>query len=213
MKFIKGCFVGLTLLMGSYANAAIITFDFSGTSANKIANSLVFNANGYLLTVTARAKFTDENGRHDLDAKVESFSQGLGVYSGKGDSKRLDNTANLQEELFFQLSSDLYPDVDFTWAEISFGKKWSSQLESGEKAQVRFGSPEDAVFINGSVASEQMMLSGSSTLISVKPGSGAEDNGFRVQQIALDVPEPTSLAVLSLGLLGLGARRFARKVK
>ncbi len=211
MKLLKGCFISLALLAGSFANASIVNFDFRGDGGNQLHDSLNFKAGSFNLTVTAHAWTIDEFGtKTKVDAKVEQFTQGLGVSSGVGDSYRLDDTESLNEKLMFKLTSDVNPYAKFTWTEIFFGSNWMSKLEDGEMAQVRFGYPHKAHFLSGSADSYAIDLDGYSTLIDLQPGSSDADNGFRVQAISVDVPEPSSLAVLSLGLLGLGVRRFQK---
>ncbi len=211
MKFLKGCFISLALLTGSFANASIVNFDFRGDGGNQLFDSLLFKSGSFNLTVTAHAWTVDELGnKTKIDAQVEQFTQGLGVSSGVGDSFRLDDTESLKEKLMFKLTSDVNPFAKFTWTEIFFGSRWLSQLEEGEMAQVRFGYPHKASFLSGSADSYAIDLDGYSTLIDIQPGSSTEDNGFRVQAISVDVPEPSSLAILSLGLLGLGLRRVKK---
>ncbi|RDV29161.1 PEP-CTERM sorting domain-containing protein [Alteromonas aestuariivivens] len=208
MKFLKGCCLGFGLLLGASANAAIITFDFSGPGGNQLYDSLTFNSGGYTLTVTGRASYMGEK----VDGvKVEQFTQGLGVYSGFSDDYKLDDTPDLQETLFFKLTSDGDPDAKFSWVEIFFGSKWASQLEDGDGAQVRFGYPHTENFVDGPADSAEFDLDGFSTLIDIQPDSDEGDNGFRVQKISIDVPVPASIGLFMVGLLGLSARRLFSK--
>jgi hypothetical protein len=207
MNLIRTCFIALSLLVATSANAAIVYFDFTGTTTNVIQNSFSFSSGGYILTATAKANKAGETG----PVNVEQWLAGIGVDSGDRNN-RLDSNISLDEILTFSLTSAGDPNARFSSGTVFFGNLYKSKLESGEIAELRFGYPHKAIFANGNNGnSAGFSLNGFAKRIELQSPQRVEsDNGFRVQGIAIDVPEPTSLAIISLGLLGLGARRFKK---
>ena len=217
MNMIKGCFLGFSLLIGASANAAIINFDFTGDSQNRIYDTLSFSSGGYTLNVTARTRITAtaQDGSKTVtnqDSKVEWWREGLGVVTEGNADNRLNSDTSIDEKLLFTLTSAGDPAAKFTWIEVFFGTRNSSRLETGETAEIRFGSPESEYFVRGPLSSYVIDdLSKAWNKFNLESSErNIDDNGFRVKGVSIDVPAPSTSAILGLGLLALGMRRFKK---
>ncbi len=189
------CLVTVVMLSTS-ANAGLIEFDFE--NPNKLStNELQYNINGIMLTITA----FDSNGDA---AKVHRNADGLGVTSG--DNKRVDGG----DYLVFQFNGPalttfnditiMFPTV-LRWADNALQTNDEVSYEvldiSGSYVNT-LSSNIESMNLGKSIGAGQEVMIGSNI------GNGVRIAGINV---SVQVPEPTTIAVFGLGLIGLGLRR------
>jgi hypothetical protein len=177
-----------TLCLSLNASANLI-FNFGAGSDTE--HSVGYELGDYLLTVSA----FNPNG---TDGLVHRNSSGLGVGTNPNRG-RLGANRNGYESLLFTLTNGGLP-ANF-WGSINIV---FSAWQNADRARVDGSGVQNATY-KGNAGVYTTAFSGNT--FEVK-GRRAGD-GIRVAQVTF-VPEPGTLAILSIGLLGLGARRFKK---
>lgn len=177
-----------TLCLSLNASANLI-FDFGAGSDTE--HSVDYALGDYLLTVSA----FNEDG---TDGLVHRNSSGLGVL-GNPNGNRLGANSNGSESLLFTLTNNGIP-ANF-WGSINIV---FSQWGNDDRARVVGSGVQNATY-TGNAGVYTTAFSGDTFKIRGR----TLGDGIRVAQVTF-VPEPGTLAILSIGLLGLGIRRFKK---
>jgi len=177
-----------TLCLSLNASANLI-FDFGAGSDTE--HSLVYPLGDYMLTVSA----FNEDGS---DGLVHRNSSGLGVRSNP-DNNRLGASTNGYESLLFTLTNAGLP-ANF-WGSINIV---FSLWDNADRARVVGSGVQNATY-TGNAGVYTTAFSGDTFEIRGR----TQGDGIRVAQVTF-VPEPSTLAILSIGLLGLAIRRYKK---
>lgn len=192
----------------SSANAGLIKFDFSGAGpfANSGNNQTTFDYSLDGVNLSVAAYETPDSLATINAADIRNGGNGLGV-EGNGSTK-VNNPGGFPSIIeWLGFSTD-------TGNIVSVGI-WN--LNNGEETD--FWSALDA---NGNGFSFLSTLSGTNPINpqyqSVDPQSepwllvstGTPESSFRVHSVTVDVPEPSTIGLLVLGLLGLGYTRHRK---
>jgi hypothetical protein len=171
-----------TLCLSLNASANLI-FDFEEKLGNQ--HSATYLLNGIDLTVTAFAPNDNNMNINRKNGKV----LGLGV-GGNPNSNNIGNG----EYLVFTFAEIFYGHLNITFA------NWGSNDVAG----ITLNAGATTMFDrnNGIFTSDYAAISSFRV-------EGTSGSAFKVANVEL-VPEPSALAILGLGLLGLGARRFKK---
>jgi len=140
----------------------------------------------------------DQGNATKLNATVGNFGTGL-VYDDVDDSK------------------DIYADEVFNTSVNNTNVTFKEYIESGIGNEVYFNSSQDTQDANGQDKTLEQTLAEAFTVIDVQgqdvytykngPSGTAEIAGSHNGSMNFAVPEPTSIAILGLGLLGFAASR------
>jgi hypothetical protein len=219
-KMLKAAFACLVLTVSGLANAGILySTGFESGALGSEWNTTSSTVNGRIRVLTTTGGF---------------FGQSSGPYSGTYflglDACCGDNYTTNEAVLSLNLTGLQNVVLDFWWAE------WNDENESQDGVflsvdggtnyflvQALLGqSYQDLTWQNFSInLSEQASLNGLSLSSDVRLKFQQYDNyyfaggndGFLFDDISItadEVPEPSTLAILALGMIGLGVRRFKK---
>lgn len=197
-KMLKAAFVGLALTLGGFANAGLITTGFNGQTGCVNCGNF-FDVSVFASDITFESlEVNIEVGLTDILVYLKS-----GTYTGfESDSSSwtLMSTSSVSG-----LGQGFSTFVDITNFTLSANSNYGIYImqESG------------AVFYDGigqTISNSDLQLSlgtsginyFSTTLYNPRSWNGT------INYTVSDVPEPSTLAILALGLIGLGARRFKK---
>jgi hypothetical protein len=160
--------------------SANLIFNFEGGMQDQ--HSAQYTLNGYTLTVEA----FKPNGSN---SHISRTNNGLGVKYGP-------NTVNFEEYLTFTLDKIFFGNLNIDFNNFSNSEKATISVNGGSTQQIS-GNGID-VWTSAYAAIQSFTVTGFS-----------DPSSFRVGEVTL-VPEPSSLALLSLVLLGMGFVRFRK---
>ena len=205
LKFLKAAIIGAAFTISSVANAGIIfsdNFDPISTANWTISNGGVFG-DGITEFYDGNALYFNGSGSRFAHTSGFDLTQGESVsfYFRQGKSPStsyFENTDGLSEAMDFSYS------VDGTNYTTIFTFNPSNNNYNGSWQQFSFD-------INGA-----MLSSSTSFKWQQRDNSGSSYDHWAIDNVAItsaasaQVPEPTSLAILALGILGFTARRFKK---
>ena len=199
------------LLFSVSASAAMVTKDWSNLGGGSDSITSVFNSVVGPATVSITA-WQRNNGTVDpayvyIDRRPNSNHDGLGVYTGKGDSDQIDGANRTAEglRLTFSQKVTLYMirlldgDHDYSFKKGNDFDLWV------DGAQVQNDAGIEALDNQGRIALPG--YTGKTFLLT----ADYKDDNFYLNGITVDVPEPGTLGLLVIGLLGLSFARRGRK--
>jgi hypothetical protein len=195
-KFLIG---GLLLVMSNSAAAAFITPDsvFSSNSGNNTANVLIENA----LDATYLAPMPGSGGNGT------STHTGASVNTWTFDF----NTATNLDTAYIW---DYYGHSPTEWILSFFDAASGGSILSSHNFSMPNPAPHthdsDLYTINFASVADVMSVTLTNTNNSVRGGVGLAEVHFG-GEAATHVPEPSTLAIFALGLMGLASRRFKKK--
>ncbi len=198
MKFKQIIAASIALLFAGAANAMLVTFDFDTGGPN--GQVLTFDQMGVTLTATGEYDFNP--------AVIHRNAQGLGIAAGN--SNQVSSHGGGYEGITFELSAPA------TW--VSVGLRNFRNGEQGyvcgtDAAFANCNSFED-IFGSGGNAVETFSLASLANAAAAFIGNDPGQPGrFRIASITVDVasvPEPATLGLFALSLLGLGALKRVR---
>jgi len=190
--FIKRLLITFTLFISLNSQAGIITFNFEEDLSDD-QHSISYISDYFTLTVEA---FNPNGSNGDISRWID----GLGV-STNPDSNRL----GLNEYITFTLEGASFDMITLLFPTNAGGNK--NALGGLDVANISFDDGNNESFSGYTTSWTSQKVDASSFTIRAS-GNG---NGFRVREVQFDVPEPTTLAIFALGLIGLASRRLKKQ--
>ena len=209
-KFLKAAFTGVVLTVSGLANAALIpvsSYDY-GTNAESQPQSTTFQS----------GSISDVGNLKLIDGLLATGSWNDGTNVGFRNDN--DNGAP-QARVIFDLGG-LF--------DVSFVDVWSVTAFLGRDESVSISSSADGVLFGAPIVVNPLVWSGgfgNTSLVKATVDVSSLDDGQyyqvdfydkgqwnminEVQFDGVKVPEPSTLAILSLGLMGLASRRFKKQ--
>jgi hypothetical protein len=215
--------IALPLYILSYiVNATIIDFSLKSGGGVFKDDSFIFTDNGYILEVTGRTWDIESN--QYINAQVEWWNHGIGVVGGPGSPGTIDSPLTpftgrvdadsvfKSDKLVFTLTSIWQNPASFSAIDITFMTRWDSRLEDGDMAPILFKSDGNRVsntklWGNDNDQTHFVDVNGEANKMFIWSSKLESDDGFRIESIAFDVPEPTTIMVFGLGLIAMVFRR------
>ena len=191
-KMLKGAFTGLVLSISGFANAGLIEIDFDNLSSGTIVGA------NYI-----------SQGVEFVDATIVSI--GLPGMSAPNGINRLGDYQFFQDNPIVAIFSDLISSVSLTGYDVGANgfimKAFDAQVGGNLLQSISFVGPGVGVGTNhlltldvGGIRRVEF------SQISSVTGDGVVFDDFSFTTKA--IPEPTTIAIFALGIMGLAARRF-----
>jgi hypothetical protein len=211
-KYIKTAFVAAGFLATANVSAALTEFDYDTFNASPNSTEIVLSKNGVTLSVTGYKWGSDSSGY--VAANIITNINGLGVVGGAGGANRVgnSNSNSFGDYLLFEVDAPFNAINIFNTINIFFADRQGSDLGSDEIAGIDVG------FMNGDIFTADASVHGAALSFSINGITGTTfavkamgaGNGFKIDRVAIDVPEPSILALLGLGIMGIASLRFIK---
>ncbi|WP_299082314.1 PEP-CTERM sorting domain-containing protein [uncultured Paraglaciecola sp.] len=194
IKMLKAALAGLVLSVSSFANAGLITFNFNGAD-NDLA-SVIKTVNG--VTLTASSFSPDSLSTADADGLCISGGGEIASFCGSLNDLTL-TFSHAVKLISYEVG---YLSTGNSGANILFTQGLNFSLQSN------FVDENTDNFTN------QFNVVGNQS-INVSASNLGGNGSLQFRQITIDdsvnVPEPSTLAIFALGLMGLASRRFKKQ--
>jgi hypothetical protein len=183
-KFLKAAIVSIVLTVSSFANAGLITLSVSGTDVND-------SSNYYLANITFDDSIAGESGSNTI----------LGI-------------TDFQMRTFGAFETTFgFEDIDrFSWYYLYSNDLGSPRVYEGlsNRAYFAIGVSNDDGYsmTNTNYISQGLYLNNSQLVRYLNDPIGSRT---AVLEPSTAVPEPSTLAIFALGLMGLASRRFKKQ--
>jgi len=209
-KYLKGAFASLILLVSGFANAGLIGVDFDGSAGDYSLSSSNSWTLGYEFSLSDDSSVSGL-GFFDIDGVYGATTVGLWTSSGT-----LLGTVNTSDNTTTEISTD---NGLWSWVFMDF----NLLLGAGDYIVGSWGvSGMDYIFTNnGSVIENVLEFTDDrysdtgSNFAFPNTVDGGGEIGYMGANIMFDdstsVPEPSTLAIFALGIMGLAARRFKKQ--
>jgi hypothetical protein len=189
VKMLKAAFAGLVLSVSGVANAGLINFDYIGSGASNVDSAT---------TTLVSFSVLDNMLIDDLNVYVELS----GGYTGNNDLWL--SHLGTQVQLFSSPGTDSFAVGNM---ESMFDDE-ASALPSGANKIGTFKAVDLLSSFDG------LSLAGTWTLSiqdnTIYPGEGDQLVTWSISGTTIPVPEPSTLAIFALGIMGLASRRFKK---
>jgi hypothetical protein len=210
------------LILSHVVDATIIDFSMKSGGGTFKDDSFIFTDRGYILEVTGRTWNTESN--EYINAQVEWWNHGIGVMGGPGSPGTIDSPLTpftgrvdadsvfKSDKLVFTLTSIWQNPASFSAMDITFMTRWNSRLEEGDMAPILFKSDGNHVsntklWGDDDNQTHFVDVNGEANKMFIWSSQLESDDGFRIESVASDVPEPTTIMVFGIGLIALVFRR------
>lgn len=185
IKMLKAALAGLVLSVSSIANAGLITFDGNGVMSNDYTDSYIGIGDTY-----TQGGFILSVGLGDHFDSMNS--SGLSWHNGSAN-------ANYDNWAYLTYSGGLFDLFSFNFTQYS-----GDVLYSNTYGPVSLG-----------IGSHTVNALSQSWVAFSPSGNGSSDFNFltidNISAAASAVPEPSTLAIFALGIMGLASRRFKKQ--
>jgi hypothetical protein len=181
IKMLKAAVAGLVLSISGFANAGLITFDTASTPGITLGGSMTWKATG-------GGHLYDESYDRtssiifDTDTYVTSFDLNNKPWEGYGTS------TNVTDYLIRAF-------------DVNNIQIWNAQVDISS-----YGTWDNWLTLNVNIANVRELRFGAAG-----PSAWPSIDNLVINEQSTDVPEPSTLAIFALGIMGLASRRFKKK--
>ncbi|TWX48097.1 PEP-CTERM sorting domain-containing protein [Colwellia hornerae] len=207
-KFLKAALVSTILVVSSFANAGLITFNDRASFEAYIGGEITDNLES---AGTSRGSSTHTVGSNDFSWTMNDYN----CEDGDGCSASFGGTTNnspmmqsADDDFIWTYNNGAF---NFTSGISSFGLQFGSHY--GNSA-VTLNGMNSGIQVSGSffgIASDDNSLFNSVSYAKSLSYGSFDDVTYSRSNQSRDVPEPSTLAIFALGMIGLASRRFKKQ--